>query len=1316
MARRRVSPVSSVSGVGVSAGRDITGPVTVVSEIAEHGRSPHVSVTPPFNLLPKSVRGRSAIVDEIVAAVRRRGAGRLASPTPEPIWLLHGLGGVGKSTIALEVARRAKDLPAQVFWVDATDRSAVQAAMWSVARLLSGPDSNLYASPTAVGAVDVVWEVLDASPANWLIVLDNADDPQALAADGHRTDAGNGWLRCSTRGVVVVTSRVGEPSAWGRSVTDRSVGTLAAAAAGQVLLDLADQRRKGTVGSRPEAEQLAARLDCLPLALRAAGRYLAVSVERGDRATFDSYRATLSEGFGRLIDEGTRRGVTVGVGEPTPRELVMTTWNLSLDWLAEQGYPEAKSLVWLMSCFAPAPIPFSLIDAAVDLLPGLTRERTRQVLSALRSLALVDDRSGPNRPGPDPGGARQEWVTLHPLVQQTMRDATPDARHLRAAAIHAVVTALAPPAAPDGRAGNAAPDELATRRAIESVEPHLRHIAAAIVADPRSYPRRLTRMVEGVLLDVSSHLDRNASSDAAVDALRIYFALAVTLRGKRSALSRKILHKIGHELWWLGRHDEARTALRTSSPGLLRLFLLVDEQMLLVRCGLTAPQDEPEPQRESLLGALRFLRLFSFRKGTSFLTARRKLADALASLNESTEAEAEYRTVLKTQSETLGDSDPATLTTRLRLAGLMSDRGNLAEAEAEYRMVVDTRARVLGPHDTATLAARRALAELLRRAGNLQDAEAEYRMVLAGERRVLGNHDPMALATRRDFIALLRDVGRDAEAETEFRAVLRAQRRVLGKDDETTLDTHEAFAGFLESAQRHPEAEGQYREVLRRRRRLLGNGDTATLHTQYKLARVLYEAGRHAEAEREHRAVLESRVRALDPKDPNSPNDVDVADSRHQLAKALLKLDRPLDAAAELRAAIDARTRALGPDHPKTLAGRHELAHALAASRDKPAAIAELRQVIEITPPAPGGVDPAALQDRHCLSKILTDSGRSAEAVTELRSVLDGLPETMGPDDPTVLDLRNTLGRSLARLKRFAEAEEHFRDVLEIRRRVLGESHPKTLITWHNLAHVRAFMVDDPGSAEADLRQILQAQRAAREVKETEALFTQGCLATALWRQGRLDEAEAEFRSVIAGRRKLRKVRDPRLVATRLELAELLVERGRLEDADTEYAAALKGHADDGSMLLARFNHASVQSELGRRQEAVDGYRSVLDVERSTLGDHHLSTLITWYTLASTLASMGRTEEAAQEYRAVLDGEIEALGDDDPSTAVTRFNLAGVLVELGRHDEAEQHYRRAWEIERRALGDDDPATTMTREDLAALLRTLGRADEADTLD
>ncbi|MDG4791261.1 hypothetical protein O7626_36115 [Micromonospora sp. WMMD1102] len=379
------------------------------------GERPVVSVAPPMGRRSRHLRGRDELVDELLGLVTGGVGG-------SRVRVLHGLGGCGKTSIALEVCARSDGGP--VWWVSAVDEVSCRAGLTAVARLAGASEQELRAGDLG----DVLWGRLAGLASGWLLVVDNADDPEVLAGSGQLAD-GNGWLRpAEVVGLVVVTSRSGGWPSW---CHPQRVGMLDEDLAAEVLRDAAGEQ----AGGRDEARALARWLGGLPLALRLAGAYLAATraallPEPGRPATFVEYLAVLRAAGGRRFV----------AGQEMAEEVTSRALTLSLDLLARRGLAHAEVLLRLLAQFAEAPVPFRLLlDPEVlsrsRVLGGVSAGDVSRLLEALADMALIDVAAGVDV---------QRVLTLHPAVRAASLDTfaashddnSPDVETLAALAIY----------------------------------------------------------------------------------------------------------------------------------------------------------------------------------------------------------------------------------------------------------------------------------------------------------------------------------------------------------------------------------------------------------------------------------------------------------------------------------------------------------------------------------------------------------------------------------------------------------------------------------------------------------------------------------------------------------------------------------------------------------------------------------------------------------------------------------------------------------------------------------------------------------------
>ncbi|MEU8001307.1 FxSxx-COOH system tetratricopeptide repeat protein [Catellatospora sp. NPDC049111] len=741
-----------------------------------------ISTRPPVERLDREprLRGRDELLTTLDAAVARvaHPGGREHSTVGG--YVLHGLGGGGKSMLAIAVARRAIDRGVRTWWISAIDRTTLAAGMQALAIELGAGQDQIRLGSSA----DLVWRLLLGQTQPWLLIMDNADDiDNVLALPGAAATDGTGWIRpVPATGMLLVTTQDGSAGTWGAPPVPwlalLPVPILDPAAGSEVLRELA-----ADAGSVREAKELADRLGGLPLALCQAGRYLADTravpdgfAEPGAVRTFADYSAALDRG---------QLPVLSGSGRAS-RDTVGRTWELSLDLLSGRGVGLARPLLRLMSCFAAAPLPYDLllpptVLAASPLFAGSTPRAVWQALRALADLAVVDL---PLTPLGSP-------LTLHPLVRGIYRPSVGRSGELASyldlvteVLVHA--TADLDPKDPACWAGWRALADHAQSPLDLAEQAGLR--PSAIPAPAIRVAMRLAQYFKGI-----GQLSRAETT------------YARTLRLGRAALAAhdadvlEVQHQLCRVWYDLGRFEAAvrgfRSVLhaRTTTLGPTHPDTLTT-QHYLARALRDAGDVDPAwrlfrktyDARRTMLGDTH----------TDTLTSRNNVGDALRALGSFDQAEQELRAVHDGRIAVLGSEHPATLVTRFHLARLAHDRGHLEQAADELKSLVADSRRILGDLHPRTLTAEQGLADVRHDQHALDEAYALARDVWRRRHDTLGEHHPATLVMRHRIALIMVDQDHVEEARTHLEQVLAARRTVLGLRHPDTVLTRDALVAL----------------------------------------------------------------------------------------------------------------------------------------------------------------------------------------------------------------------------------------------------------------------------------------------------------------------------------------------------------------------------------------------------------------------------------------------------------------------------------------------------------------------------------------
>ncbi len=284
--------------------------------------------------------------DADLAALAAQSAGRMVLTQS-----LTGLGGVGKSALALEYAHRRYDAGDAdlAWWFTAEDRPVLLAAMAGLYDRLTGTPGDQDAEAGALALRN--W--LERAPYRWIVVFDNAESGTL-----------DGILPAEGTGQVIITSRAGD---WPGTAA-HTVGALPPDQAAALLA-----RITGLPASQ-DALDLAAELGGLALAIEQAAAYI-----RQTRGTYADYLQALRTDPRTVYETDLARSESV-----TAR-----VWQRSLNHVtgSTPGHPAAVVL-GVLSYLAPDDIPRQLLAPhAVKDAPVLGDLTPVQVSVALASLA-----------------------------------------------------------------------------------------------------------------------------------------------------------------------------------------------------------------------------------------------------------------------------------------------------------------------------------------------------------------------------------------------------------------------------------------------------------------------------------------------------------------------------------------------------------------------------------------------------------------------------------------------------------------------------------------------------------------------------------------------------------------------------------------------------------------------------------------------------------------------------------------------------------------------------------------------------------------
>ena len=665
----------------------------------------------------------------------------LAGPGGVVVQAVHGLGGVGKSTLA---ARWAADHAAEYllsWWITAATPADIDAGLADLAVALQ---------PALTGALPlealregaVQWL---ATHCGWLVILDNVTDPADIAPLLARARAGR----------YLMTSR--RASGWhGTGVVPVRLDVLDPAEAQALLAAiLAPDRPREADG----AAGLCAELGFLPLAIEQAGAYIA-QVGATPREYLDLL-ARYPAAMYQAAPEGGDAARTIA-----------RIWRVTLDRLADE--PLAGQVLRILAWYAPDGIPQMLLDGLADP-PAVMRAVGR--LAAYSMLTI---------------GAGT--LAMHRLVQAVTR--TPDpgdpyrdpeaidaARHQATRQLADTLPHWQDPAGWPGW---------------RMLLPHIDALASHAPPDTDTLDTADLLNHAGLFLDGQGQLGRAAGylQRALGGYVRVLGAVHPdTLRSQNNlAYAYLNAEDLGRAipLFEQALADRLRVLGADHPKTLNSRNNLANAYATAGDLGRAIPLYE-----QALAGCVRALGA----DHPQTLSSRNNLAAAYDAAGDLGRAIPLLEQALAERLRVLGADHLDTLGSRNNLATAYDAAGDLDRAIPLYEQALAERLRVLGADHPDTLGSRNNLAIAHQDAGDLGRAIPLHEQALADRQRVLGADHPHTLGSRNNLATAYRDAGDLGRAIPLLEQALADCIRVLGADHHLT----KTVRGNLTAARQHPQ-------------------------------------------------------------------------------------------------------------------------------------------------------------------------------------------------------------------------------------------------------------------------------------------------------------------------------------------------------------------------------------------------------------------------------------------------------------------------------------------------------------------------------
>ncbi|KAH7116429.1 Pfs, NB-ARC and TPR domain protein [Dactylonectria macrodidyma] len=727
------------------------------------------------------------------------------SPTERrKVCVLHGLGGIGKTQLALDFARRYKAAFSAIFWLDGRSEDQLRQ---SFARCLTripelrtasrNSDMNLNSKEGLDVAVMKVVEWL-AQPSNtqWLLIFDNVDQDQQQGGTTGAYDIRQYFP--GDQGSILITTRLLRLQQLGRSKHLTNVDQDQSRAILQTWYGK-------ELHWRPDYDTLLDLLQGLPLALAQAASYLR---ERGmDVAT---YIQIYNQQWQKLM--GSDNPLT-----DYHQKSIATTWAVSLDAI-ENKSTDAMNVLRLWACLDNKQFWHGLLKVAKSMdseeqwPPWLLRMASdvtcfADAMGLLLRYSMIQAQA-------EPRGS----YAMHPVVHRWVLHLDSNEKNRDFARLALILV------------GHSVPTQETKEywTLQQRILPHAERCSWWIQEDfSRSDEKAVS---DSVVVDSVHRLGILYRHQGKLREAEVMYGRA--LEGKEKALGRDhtstldTVHNLGLLYWDQDKLSEAEAMYGRALEG-----------------------------KEKALG----------HDHTSTLDTVNNLGLLCRDQDKLGEAEAMLNRALEGYEKALGRDHTSTLDTVNNLGLLYWDQGKLGEAEAMYGRALEGYEKALGRDHMSTLDTVNNLGLLCRDQDKLREAEAIYERALEGKEKALGRDHTSTLETVNNLGVLYRDQGKLGEAEAMLNRALEGREKALGRDHTSTLETVNNLGNLYRTQGRLDRAEAMYERALEGREKALGRDHTSTLDTVNGLGILYRDQSKLGEAEAMLDRALEGFQSTLGP-------------------------------------------------------------------------------------------------------------------------------------------------------------------------------------------------------------------------------------------------------------------------------------------------------------------------------------------------------------------------------------------------------------------------------------------------------------------
>ncbi|KAJ5764668.1 hypothetical protein N7533_003349, partial [Penicillium manginii] len=754
--------------------------------------------------------------------------------------IIHGLGGMGKTQLAVRFAREHKDDFTAIFWLSGKNRGTLVQSLSSVWPRLPGrlqKSTAINNEELEQRARDVLEWLKQDGNTRWLIIFDNIDQDSRIDSGVQNAYDIEKFFPKADHGSILITSRLPGLIELGRSFPIHKLEKTEA-----ILLLLKNSGLSGSntvknLESRPDTLALADRLDGLPLAIVIAAAFM-----RQTGTSITQYLEYYQQSWSILQSQSSPE-------RQYQRGNMLQTWMISYYEIQDRD-PNAAKMLLLLARFDNRDIWYELLKAASksSAIPDWLEKAISSGLAfKLAVKPLVEFSFLETK-------QEQGSYAMHPVVQDWCFHVASEDRNVHSTQLSELAIISVGYAVPSS--GDSKDLEIQRR-----LLPHANALCGAQYS------------ADSFFIWGGFHGLGNLYSDQGrLEEAETLYQRA--LAGKDKVLSTDhastlcTVLKLGDIYREQGKFQEAERLYQRALAGYEKT-LGPDHKSTLDSVNnfgnLFYSQAKLKEAEEMYQQALAGFEKTLGPDHKFTLPTISNLGNLYYDQGKLKEAEVMYQRALAGFRNTLGPDHTSTLKTVNNLGRLYSDQGKLQKAEEMFQRALAGFESTLGPDHTSTLVTVNNLGNLYFDQRKLKNAEKLYQQAMAGYKKTLGLDHTSTLSTVNNLGRLYYEQGMLKEAEEIYLEVFSGCKKALGLDHISTLIAVNNLGLLYKDQGKLEEAEEMYQLGLTGWEKAIGPDHTLTLDIMNRLGLLFTYQGKLKDAEEMFQRALAGYEKAIGP-------------------------------------------------------------------------------------------------------------------------------------------------------------------------------------------------------------------------------------------------------------------------------------------------------------------------------------------------------------------------------------------------------------------------------------------------------------------